>query len=187
MVGVVLLERGLVLRQAEEPVPLGQPLERDRRVVRAVGAGGVLDELALGDEPLVRAVPALVHARVQVALGVGPPDELVDRPLVVGVGRPDEPVGRDPEARFGGPEELDHLVDERLGALALLLGRHRDVDRVLVRAGEEAGVVADHPMPAGEHVRGHDLVQRVQAGPVVRVRDRGREEVASTLGHGPRS
>ena len=187
MLGVVALERRLVLREAEEPVALGQPLQRDGGVVRAVGAGRVLDELALGDEPLVRAVPALVRAEVEVALGVGPPDELVDGPLVVRIGRPDEPVGRDAERVLGRPEQLDHLVDEGLGRLALLLGRHRDVHRVLVGAGEEARVVAAHPVPAGEDVRGDDLVQRVQAGPVVRVGDRGREVVASAVGHGPRS
>ena len=101
MVGVVALQAILVGRQPEEPVPLGQPLERDLGVVRADRpAGGLLDVGGVA-EPLVRAVPALVRAEVDVAVGVRPPDELLGGQDVVGIGRPDEPVRADREGILG--------------------------------------------------------------------------------------
>ena len=99
MVGEVALEALLVGRQAEEPVPLGQPLERDLGMVRADRpAGGLLDVGGV-PEALVRAVPALVRAEVDVAVRVGPADHLLGGPDVVRVGRPDEPVRRDRRGR----------------------------------------------------------------------------------------
>ena len=59
-----------------------------------------------------------------------------------------------------------------------------DVDRVLVGAGQEARVVAAHPVPARDHVRPDHLVQGVEAGLVVRVRDGRGQVVAVALGHG---
>ena len=98
VIGVVALEPLLVRRQAEEPVLLGQPLEGHVGVVRADRPARRLDHLGGGPKALVRAVPALVRAEVEVAVGVGPADHLLGRPDVVRVGRPDEPVGGDEES-----------------------------------------------------------------------------------------
>ena len=122
VLGVVALEALLVGREAEEPVALGQPLQGDVGVVRAVEAGRILDEVAGVAEALVRAVPALVRAEIDVAVGVGAADHLVDRRHVVGVGRPDEAVGAMPERVLRRQEQPDHLVDEGLGRLPALGG-----------------------------------------------------------------
>ena len=66
------------------------------------------------------------------------------------------------------------LVDRRLG----------DVDRVLVGAGQEPRVVAEHPVPARDRVGADDLVQRVETGLVVGVRDRRGQVEARPVGHG---
>ena len=71
-----------------------------------------------------------------------------------------------------------------LGRHAERLGGLGDVDAVLVGAGQEPGLVARHPVPAGDDVRADDLVDRVQPGRVVRVGDRGREVEAVAVGHG---
>ena len=73
---------------------------------------------------------------------------------------------------LGGLEEADLLVDELARAAALVDGALGDVDRVLVRAGQEPRVVALHPVPARDDVRADHLVQGVQAGLVVGVGDR---------------
>ena len=122
VVGEVALEPLLVGRQAEEPVLLGQPLERDVGVVRADRAARRLQDVGRVAEALVRAVPALVRAEVDVAVGVGPADHLLGGPDVVRVGRPDEPVGRDPEGVLGGVEQRDLLVDELARRAALVDG-----------------------------------------------------------------
>ena len=186
MIGEMALEALLVGRQAEEPVALGQPLERHVGMVRADDAPRRLDHVGGGPEALVRAVPALVRAEVDVAVGVGPADHLLGGPDMVGIGRPDEPVGRDREGRLGRPEQRDLLVDELARRAALVDRRLGDVDRVLVGAGQEARVVAQHPVPAGDGVGADDLVQRVQPGLVVGVRDGRGQVVAGSVGHGRR-
>ena len=75
-------------------------------------ARGLLDVRRV-PEALVRAVPALVGAEVDVAVRVRPPDQLLGRPDVVGIGRPDEAVRADLEGLLGGLEVADLLVDER--------------------------------------------------------------------------
>ena len=182
MLGELALEPLLVGRQAEEPVALGEPLQRHARVVRADRPLGGLEDVARAAKALVRAVPALVRAEVDVAVRVGPADHLLGRPDVVGIGRPDEPVGADPEGRLGGQEIVDLLVDERARAAAFVERALGDVDRVLVRSREEARRHALHPVPARDRVGGDHLVQRVEAGLVVRVGDGGRQVV--TVGHG---
>ena len=152
-------------------------------MVGAVGAVGVLDKLAGRNEPLVRAVPALVRADVQVPVGVGAANHLVDGPLVVLVRRADEPVGADLECVLRGLEERDHLVDEMLGILALLGRGECDVDRVLVRAREEARVVALHPPVTGDRIGADHLVERVQTRPVVRVGDGRGQIIRCFFGH----
>ena len=179
------LEALLVGREPEEPVPLGQPLERDVRVVRTDRAESRLDDVGGVAEPLVGTVPALVHAEVDVAAGVRPADHLLGRAEMVRVRGPDEAVGGDCEGPLGGSEARDLLVHE-VPRRALLLGRpHRDVDAVLVRAGQETRGDPGHAVPARQHVGPDHLVERVESGPVVRVGDRGGdEEAVGLLGHG---
>src|SRR5439155_17642775 len=78
---------------------------------------------------------------------------------------------------------LDHLVDEVACVASQLLGALGDVDGVLVGAGQEAGLVALHSMPAGDHVGPDHLVQGVQAGLVVGIGDGGGQVVTRTVGH----
>ena len=77
MLLVPALQALLVSREPEEPVLLGQPLERDLGVIRADRPGGGLDDVGRVPEALVGAVPALVRADVDVAVGVGPADHLL--------------------------------------------------------------------------------------------------------------
>ena len=175
----------LVRRQAEEPVALGQPLERHARVVGALHPGRGLVEVGRGLEPLRRAVPALVRAEVDVAVVVRPADHLLGRPVVVRIGGPDEPVGADQQRVLGRLEQLDLLVDEVARRPAEGLGGLGDVDAVLVGAGQEPRVVAAQPVPPRDDVSADDLVHRVEAGRVVRVRDGGRDVEALAVGHGP--
>ena len=153
-------------------------------MVRADRAARRLVDVGRVAEALVRAVPAFVRAEVDVAVRVRAADHLLGRPDVVRVGRPDEPVGRDRERVLGRLEELDLLVDELARRSALVDGGLGDVDRVLVGAGQEARVVADHPMPARDHVGADHLVQRVDAGLGVGVRDGRGQVVTGTVGHG---
>ena len=86
---------------------------------------------------------------------------------------------------LGVREQRDLLVDERRAASRPSSTRALgDVDRVLVGAGQEARVVALHPVPAGDDVGPDHLVQGVQAGLVVGVGDGGGQVVARTVGHG---
>ena len=128
------LEALLVGRQPEEPVLLGQPLERDLGVVRADRPARRLDDVGRIPEALVRAVPALVCAEVDVAIGIRSSDHLLRCRDMVRVRRPDEPVGGDPERALGGVKERD-LLGEVLGHRpALVDGRYnvgfRDVAAV---------------------------------------------------------
>ena len=184
MVGEMTLEPILVGGQPEEPVPLGQPLERDIRMVRADRTTrGLLDICGVA-ESLVRAIPAFVRAEIDIAVRMRATDHLLGGPDMVGVGRPDEAVRGDPEGRFGRLEQRDLLVHEIAGRAALVHGRLGDVDRVLVRAGEEPRVVADHPMPANDRVGADHLVERVQARLVVGVGDRRGQVEARSVRHG---
>ena len=178
------LEALLVGRQPEEPVPLGQPLERHVGVVRADHAARRLDDVGRGAEALVRAVPALVRPEIDVTAGMGAADHLLGRPDVVRIGRPDEPVRRDRQRILGRLEHGDLLGQEVERRASLVDRRLGDVDRVLVRPGQEARVVAGHPMPARDRVGPDHLVERVETRLVVRVGDRGREVVARSVGHG---
>ena len=184
VVGEMALEALLVGRQPEEPVLLGQPLERDLGVVRADRPARRLLDVGRVAEALVRAVPALVRPEIDVAVGVGPPDHLLGRPDVVRIGRPDEAVRRDGQGVLGHPEEADLLVDERARRAALVERALGDVDGVLVGAGQEPRVVADHPVPAGDDVGADDLVERVQARLVVGVGDGRGQVVTRSVRHG---
>ena len=184
---VVLDQAVLVRRQAEEPVPFREPLELDVGVVGALHAVRRLEQVRDRLEALVGAVPALVGAEVDVAVGIRAAHHLLGREVVVGVGRADEPVGADEQRVLGRPEQRDLLVDELARRSSFGLGRLGDVHGVLVRAGQEPRVVAQHAVPARDDVRPDDLVHRVQAGGVVRVRDGGRQVVPAAFGHAGRS
>src|ERR1035437_9077448 len=73
-----------------------------------------------------------------------------------------------------------------LGCLAQLGRPLGDVDRMLVRAGQKASLIALHPMPACNHVGADHLIEGVQAGLVVGVGDGGRDVVAIDGAHGDR-
>ena len=133
---------------------------------------GRLDHVGRRLEALGRAVPALVGAEVDVAVGVGPADHLLGGPDVVRVGRPDEAVGADEQRVLGRPEERDVLVDEGLAACmpssAARWAMLTECSSVPVRKRVS---IALHPVPARQDVRPDDLVQGVEAGPVVGVGD----------------
>ena len=182
---VVMTEQPLRIgRQAEEPVALRQPLQLDARVVGAMDAGGVLDQVTKRLEAFVRAVPALVRPEVDVTICIRAADHLLRSAAVIGIRRPDETIGGDGERGFGRLEQLDHLVDELARVAAQLLGAHGDVDRVLVGAGQEPGVVALHAVPARDGVGADDFVEGVDARLVVGIGDRGRQVIAGSVGQG---
>ena len=96
-------------------------------------------------------------------------------------------------ARLGGADELivraveqrRHLleargvaVDQLLRRDAFLRGGLRDLDAVLVGAGEEEHVVAVEPLETRDRVGRDDLVAIADVRRAVRVRDRGRDVVA---------
>ena len=135
-------------------------------------------------EALVRAVPALVRAEVDVAVGVRPADHLLGGADVVGVGRPDEPVGAIARAASAALNSATFSsTNSRVGrpsstaAWAMLIEcssvpvRNR-VSSPSIRCQRAIASAADH------------LVQRVQARLVVGVRDRGGQVEARTVGHG---
>ena len=184
MIGEVLLEALLIGRQTEEPILLGQPLERDVWMVRADRAARGLDDVGRVAEPLIRAVPALVRARIDVAVRECASHHLVGRSDVVRIGRPDEAVGRDTEGALGLLEQGDLLVDELARGSTLVDGGLGDVDRVLVGAGQEPRVITLHPMPARDHIRADHLVQGVHTGLRVRVGDCRGQVIPGAVVHG---
>ena len=84
--------------------PTGGRTSSSRSATGAARRGGsgrssaAVSDVGRVAEALVRAVPALVRAEIDVAVGVGPADHLLGRADVVRVGRPDEPVGGDASA-----------------------------------------------------------------------------------------
>jgi len=182
VVGEVALEPLLVGRQPEEPVLLGQPLERDVGVVRADRPARRVQDVGRVEEPLVRAIPALVRPGIDVTRGIRAANHLLGRHDVIRVRRPDEAIRADPESVLGRLEIGDLLVDELPRCAPGVDRCLGDVDRMLVRAREEPGVVALHPVPAGDDIRPDHLIQRVDPGLVVGVGNRGRQVVARAGG-----
>ena len=90
---------------------------------------------------------------------------------VVGVGGADEPVRANQQLRLARLEERNLGVNEGLRAHPLLGGSGGDVDRVLIRAREEANFVTTHAAPTGDGVGADYLIERVQARLVVGVGD----------------
>ena len=122
----------LVGAEFEEPVALGEPLQRDPWVVRANRLVALFHDIVGVAEPFVRAVPALVAANVDVAGGKGSAHHLLRREGVVGVGGANESVRTNEQLRLARLKEGDLRVDEGLWAHPLLCGAGGDVDRVLV-------------------------------------------------------
>jgi hypothetical protein len=163
MLGDVLQQRLGVLRQLEEPAALlVEPLDRPL-VDRALPLFAFFDELALRVERLAAdAVPALVRREVEV-VGVDLADPLPQRGddlLVVLARRADEPVALDAERLPHLVEARRDLIDELLRREPALLRRFLDLLPVLVRAGQEPGVIATHPMKPRERIA-HDRRVRV--------------------------
>ena len=186
-VGLVPVEQRLgERRQAKEPVLLGQPL--DRLAVdlaqRRVAARGVLDEVVVVVVGLAgHAVPALVGARVDVAVVVDPLHEGLDGVDLSGLGGADEVVEADLQQVPG----LAVAVGVQLGVLggraASCFGRPRHLLAVLIGAGEEEHLVADQTVPTGQRIGGERGVRVADVGGVIDVIDRGRDVVAA---HTPR-
>ena len=165
------LEALLVGAEFEEPVALCEPLQRDPRVVRANRLVTLFDNVVGVAKPFVRAVPALVAANVDVARGKRASNHLLRGEGVVRVGSANESVGTNQQLRLARLEEGNLRVDEGLWAHPLLCGAGGDVDRVLIRAGQEADLVAAHAAPAGDGIGADHLVERVEARLVIGIRD----------------
>ena len=80
-------------------------------------------------------------------------------------------------------EARDVAVDQLLRRDALLGGGLRDLDAVLVGAGEEEHVVAVEPLEARDRVGRDHLVGVADMRRAVRIRDRGRDVVAGLGRH----
>ncbi len=122
----------------------------------AVGAEIALLELRGRPERLaLGAVLALVFALVDVALIVELPEDLLHDLHVALVGGADEVVVFDvhqlPQILGLGDDFVHELLGRHAGGLGLAL----DLLSVLVGAGEEEGVVAQHLLEAGHGVGGH--------------------------------
>ena len=160
-------------RQTEEPVPLSQPLELDVRMVGAAEALGGLEQVGRRLEALVRAIPALVRAEVDVPVRVRAPDDLLGRPVVIRVGRPDE-------ARELDVQTFIHLLEPRCVAIGefgwrqpLALRGLDHLQTVLVGAGQEEHILAVEPLEARQRVGRDRLVGVADMRGTVRVCYRG--------------
>jgi hypothetical protein len=163
-------QRVLIVRKAEEPVALDDPLRR-RPVLRAASVdevGGVDERLAAG------AVQAHVVALVEVAaLRACSPETLDTRPVTRVGARADEVVVRELERCRERGEAVGLLGDELRNRHA---GGRRSLhvlERVVVGPAEEPDGVAAQPSVPGEHVRLHELERVAEMGIAVRVRDGG--------------
>ena len=120
--------------------------------VAAVRAGAL--DVAVGQEARVDlAVELLLRLRVDVAVGVQRPEDVLrDGEVVLGVGVGEE-VERDAEVAPGF-EEADVVALEVLARRQpLLLGANRDRRAVRVAAGDHQDAVAAQAVVAGEDVR----------------------------------
>ena len=166
---VELLELRLEGREAEEPVLLALAVERD-----AVDRAGVVRaDLGVGLEVRAAgAVPALVHALVDVAVVVDALHDLLDALAVARVGGADEEVDRGVDARHQVLEARGVAIGELLRADALALGLLGDRLAVLVGAGEEEDLLAALAHVAGEDVGADRRVRVPEVGRGVDVVDR---------------
>ena len=159
-----------VAGEPEEPVALGDRLGRGEML----GAAAV-DQLGGGVELLAAgAVEALVAAQIKIRGALAP--ELLDAGSVPRVGAgPDEVVERQVERPAQGGEPGRVGGDERADVLARSPGRGHVLQRVVVRAGQEADRLAAQPPVPGEHIGLHQLERMTQMRGRVDVRNGGRQ------------
>ncbi len=161
-----------IRRQAEEVVRLADP-----RRLRAMDRTQPVDQVLLRLERLARlAVPALVEALVEIAVGADLLRHRLHGDAMARLRGADEVVERDVEPRPDVAEDGGHLVavDQRIEALLARLAV--DVQRMLVEPHQEMGLDAAQPLVAGDDVGRDLLVGRAQVGLAVGVVDRGGEE-----------
>jgi len=166
---VVIEQRLLVLRQAEEVVLLRDPVG-----LRAVHGAQALDEILFLLEGLAGiAVPALVMPFVDVSRRLDALDQRGHAGTVALLRGPDEVVERHVEALPHLAELALHLVAVGLRLEALLLRPAEDVQGVLVVAHQEVRGHAGKPLVPCDDVGGDLLVRRAQVGPAVHIVDGG--------------
>jgi hypothetical protein len=155
----VRLEGLGVAREAEEPVALGDFLERARGMQRATAVGDVrrlLEALAADAvHPGVGALVEVVGAVREYAL-----EQVLHGRVMLGGRGTHKLVVRDAEALPHRGELSGDVVHEGLRCEAGLLGRLRDLLAVLVHPDEEPDVVAHLAVEAADGV-GADLLQGV--------------------------
>ena len=174
---VEIEERLLPLLEPEEVRALLHAL--DRRLVDRAQVAGLL-ELLLGLERLAaHAVPALVLAFVEVAVGLDLLPEVLDERFVIGIGGADEAIGADLELRPRLAEARADAVGEGLGFHPLALRFTLDLEAVLVGPREHERLVADDLMEAAERIRGDGRVRGAEMRHVVHVIDRRRDVEAA--------
>ncbi len=177
MLRVVVEERLLVLREAEEVVLLLDPVG-----LRAMHRAEAVDEVLLLLEGLAGvAVPAFVVPLVDVAGGPDALDQRGHADTMALLRGPDEVVERHVEPLPDLAELRLHPIAVGLRVEALLLRAAEHVQRVLVVAHQEVGVDARQPLVARDDVGGDLLVRRAEVRPAVHVVDGGRDV---ELGHG---
>ena len=167
-----------VRRESEEVVALADPV----RFVVMDGAASLREVFLLFEGFAGNAVPALVGAFVEIAGVADGDEEFLDRGAVALLGGADELVEGDVQLRPDAAEDFLHpfAVVERVEPLLGGLPAH--IQRVLVGAHEEVGVVSGGAPEAGDHIGGDLLVGGSEVGRRVDIVDRRGEVVA---GHGP--
>src|SRR5690606_22820646 len=126
-----------------------------------VALGDLLLRLEVG---AARAVPALVGAALDVAVGLDALENLLHALPVARITRADEEVGRGVELARQRLEAGGVLVGERLRRNAFAVGLQRNRFAVLIGAGEEEYLLPALAPVAGEHVRGDHRVGVAEVG-----------------------
>ena len=168
-----------VTREPEEPVALGDALRRP-----AVLGAEPVHELGGREERLAaRAIQPLVVAFVEIARGgAGAPQPLDAGGMAPVDARPDEVVVRERQHVAERREALRLFPNEHLDRKTCRLGRHDVLQRIVVRAAQEANVLAAQAAMPREDVRLHELEGEPEMRVAVDVRDRGRD-VETSLAH----
>ncbi len=148
-----------------------------------VGAAPV-DELLVGLELVAAgAEPAGVHALVHVAIRRGAADHLGRGDRMVRIGGADESVEADGVALEGALPGRRPRVDQVARVHASVARVALDVGRMLVQAGQEAGLATHEPLVARDHVGADGLEHRMQRGALARIEDRRGQVVGVARAH----